>query len=66
MEVLIDRELVRKSAYLPDKLAELSYKNPDAALKLLRDWGEGRKPISQLWDETLAQLLKGGEQVERP
>lgn len=53
---LIDRETVRKNAYLPVKIAELSHKDPEAALQLLRDWGEGRKPVLHLWDEVVEKL----------
>ncbi|NIK67896.1 hypothetical protein [Paenibacillus sp. BK720] len=55
-ELPIDRELVRKRAYLPVKLAELSKEEPDEALDLLRAWGEGTKPITQLWDEASRAL----------
>lgn len=54
--MLIDPETIKKNTYLPVKLSELSRKNPEAALKLLQDWGEGNKPIKQLWDETLESL----------
>jgi hypothetical protein len=58
-ELPIDRELVRKRAYLPVKLAELSLADPNEALELLRAWGEGKKPITQLWDETGRALERG-------
>ncbi|WP_433958587.1 hypothetical protein [Cytobacillus horneckiae] len=54
--MLIDPETIKKNTYLPVKLSELSKTNPEAALQLLRDWGEGKKPIKQLWDETLSYL----------
>ncbi|XJZ25998.1 hypothetical protein ACF5W4_11350 [Bacillota bacterium Lsc_1132] len=53
---LIDPETIRKNAYLPVKLSELSKSNPEAAIQLLQDWGEGRKPVKQLWEEALLQL----------
>lgn len=53
---LIDPETVKKHAYLPVKLSELSKVNPDFALRILRDWGEGRKPVLQLWDEVIKEL----------
>lgn len=56
MKPLIDPETIKKNAYLPVKLSELSKVNPEAALQLLQDWGEGKKPIKQLWDETLLKL----------
>lgn len=54
----IDRELVHKRAYLPVKLAELSHKDQEAALRLLREWGAGKQPISQLWSEAVEALDK--------
>ena len=56
MKPLIDPETIKKNAYLPVKLSELSKANPEAALQLLQDWGEGKKPIKQLWDETISKL----------
>jgi hypothetical protein len=52
-DYIIDPEIVRKNAYLPVELAKLSYGNPEAALELLRAWGEGQKPITKLWDEAI-------------
>lgn len=46
------KELVRIYAYLPVKLSELSKVDPEAAIKLLQDWGEGKKTIRKLWKET--------------
>lgn len=54
--MIIDPEVVKKNAYLPVKLAELSRHNPEAALQLLQAWGEGSKTIKQLWKETSDQL----------
>jgi len=53
---MIDPETIKKNAYLPVKLSELSKKNPEAALQLLQDWGDGKKPVKQLWEETLQNL----------
>lgn len=53
---MIDPETVKKNAYLPVKLSELSRINPEAALQLLQDWGEGKKPVKKLWEETLQNL----------
>jgi hypothetical protein len=60
--MLIDPETVKKNAYLPVKLSQLSKTNPAAALSLLQDWGDGKKPIKQLWDETL-QLLENHQEL---
>ncbi len=46
------KELVRIYAYLPVKLSELSKVNPNAAIKILQEWGEGKKTIRKLWKET--------------
>ncbi|MED4553900.1 hypothetical protein P9305_14305 [Lysinibacillus capsici] len=46
------KELVRIYAYLPVKLSELSKVDPEAAIKLLQDWGVGKKTIRKLWKET--------------
>jgi DNA polymerase/3'-5' exonuclease PolX len=56
MKPLIDPETIKKNAYLPVKLSELSKENPEAALKLLQDWGDGKKTIKKLWEETLNLL----------
>lgn len=52
----IDMELVKKHAYLPVKLAQLSYVDSEGALRLLRQWGEGKKPVSSLWVEIIEAL----------
>lgn len=52
MRKLQFKELVRIYAYLPVKLSELSKVDPEAAIKLLQDWGEGKKTIRKLWKET--------------
>ena len=56
MKPIIDPEIVRKNAYLPVKLAELSKKDPVKALQLLQEWGEGKKTIKKLWEEISEQL----------
>lgn len=52
------KEAACKHAYMPTGLAELSYKQPKEALDLLRDWGEGRKPLETLYDEVITLLAK--------
>lgn len=54
----IDWELVHMMAYLPVKLAELSYRDQEAAIDYLRDWGEKKKEVPQLWDEVTEALAK--------
>ncbi|MFE3573903.1 hypothetical protein [Lysinibacillus sp. NPDC059133] len=46
-----NKDLIRMYAYLPVKLSQLSKENPNAAINLLQDWGEGRKTIRKLWKE---------------
>lgn len=48
---LINQELVRICAYLPDKLSALSKVNAEQAVNLLQDWGDGKKPLRILWQE---------------
>ena len=50
MQWPIDPEIIHKNAYLPVKLTELSRIDPDAALELLQAWGEGTKPVCDLWE----------------
>lgn len=52
----IDRDYIYKRATLHKKIAELSIKNPDAALAFLRDWAEGRKQVTPIWDEVTKAL----------
>lgn len=61
-QFLIDPETVKKNAYLPVKLAELSYQQPEAALRLLREWGEGKKPVKFLFEEVTDLLHKTNRQ----
>jgi hypothetical protein len=55
----IDMDLIRKNAYLPVKLAELSHINPTLTLELLRHWGACTKKIDVLWDEAVQALNEG-------
>lgn len=51
-----NEELVRMYAYLPVKLSELSKVDPEAAIKILQDWGSGAKSIRKLWETTINAL----------
>ncbi|MGG1599513.1 hypothetical protein [Paenibacillus naphthalenovorans] len=55
----IDREYIYKRATLHKKISELSYRDAEAALAFLREWAEGKKPVSQLWEEVAAALGAG-------
>jgi hypothetical protein len=47
----IDPEFLEKRRMIPAKIAELSYKNEEAAIKYLRIWGEKKMAITELFDE---------------
>lgn len=57
-QYLINPETVKQHAYLPVKLADLSYQQPEAVLRLLREWGEGKKPVRILYEEVTDLLDK--------
>lgn len=46
------KELIQMYAFLPVKLSDLSKVDSEAAIKLLQDWGEGKKTIRKLWEDT--------------
>lgn len=48
MPLPIDMDIIAKRKEIPEKLAELSYKNEKKALEYMRLWGEKKKPISEL------------------
>lgn len=52
----INMDLVRIRAALPIRLAELSRTDVDAAVSILQDWGDGAKPLKDLYNEVLDQL----------
>lgn len=52
----IDPEILRKSAAIPSKIAELSYKDENAAIKYLRIWGEKKLPVTELFNEISQEL----------
>lgn len=52
----IDRDYIFKRATLHKKISELSHRNPEAALKFLRDWAEGKKQVTPLWEEVTKAL----------
>lgn len=54
--MLIDPETIKKNAYLPVKLSQLSKVNPEAALNILQAWGDGKKPVKELWEDVVSQL----------
>lgn len=49
LEKTINMELVKMRAFLPEKLSELSRVNESLAMQLLREWGDGKKNLRDLW-----------------
>lgn len=69
MVLPIDLDLLKKREEIPSKLAELSYGNPNAAILLLRKWGEKKSPITELHKEICSCLsgalgLPGGGETK--
>jgi hypothetical protein len=52
----IDLEFLQKRAMIPVKIAELSYKNEEAAIKYMRIWGEKKMAITELFEELTSAL----------
>ena len=55
---MINKDLVRMTAYLPVKLAVLVDVNPELALQMMRHWGNGTKSIPEIWD-TVSDAVEG-------
>ncbi|MEY9976532.1 hypothetical protein [Lysinibacillus sp. RC79] len=53
---MFNKDLAKMYAYLPIKLSQLSKVDPNAALSIIQDWGDGRKDIRKLWKETIDSL----------
>lgn len=54
----INPETVKMRALLPAHLAKLSRVNEEAALELLRAWGEGTKSVKLIYSEVVEELNK--------
>ncbi|WP_078597145.1 hypothetical protein [Evansella clarkii] len=52
----IDPVILHKKMEIPKLIAELSYQDEKEALRLMREWGEKKKPITPMYDE-LTELL---------
>jgi hypothetical protein len=61
MTLPIDLDLLQKRKAIPEKLAQLSYANPEKAIQLLRKWGEKQVPITPLYEE-ISQALNSDAQ----
>lgn len=57
---MFEKDLARMYAYLPVVLSQLAKVNPDAALEIIQDWGDGRKDIRKLWDTAINALVDAG------
>jgi hypothetical protein len=52
----IDQEILKKRSMIPSKIAELSYRDQDAAIHYLRIWGERKMPVTELFQELVTVL----------
>jgi hypothetical protein len=60
----IDVELLNQKRMIPVKLAELSYIDPEATIRLLRIWGEKKMPITPLFNEIMSYFKDYKEEVK--
>jgi hypothetical protein len=56
MELPIDQEILKKRSMIPTKIAELSYRDQEAAIHYLRIWGERKMPVTELFHELVMAL----------
>jgi|GEM_PF-1493079 len=52
-------DTIRKRMNLPKLISDLANRDTAAALRILQEWGEGRKPVAQLWEEATDALERG-------
>jgi len=52
----IPMDIIRKSMEIPEKIAELSYKDESLAIKYMRIWGERKQPITILYEKITKEL----------
>lgn len=57
MVLPIDREILERRGALPGLLADLTEKDPEAALHYMRVWGRKEMPITPLF-ELLSQKVR--------
>lgn len=62
---MFEKDLARMYAYLPVVLSQLAKVNPDAALEIIQDWGDGRKDIRKLWDTAINALVDAGTDSDK-
>lgn len=58
MVLPIDREILERRCAIPDLLADLTEKEPEAALHYMRVWGRKEMPITPLFHELSKKLLE--------
>ncbi|MCY8579330.1 hypothetical protein MOE23_03710 [Bacillus haynesii] len=54
----VDPEFLKKRMAIPSKIAQLSYCDPEKAIKYIRIWGEHKKPVSELYTELINALIE--------
>ncbi|PPA71930.1 hypothetical protein [Jeotgalibacillus proteolyticus] len=54
----IDREVLEQRMAIPVLLAELSYKNTEKSVELMREWGEKKLPITPMYDKIVTEIVK--------
>jgi len=60
MPLPIDMDIIRKRQEIPEKIAALSYTDPQKAVKYIRLWGERKITISKIHAD-LSKDLKESE-----
>jgi len=54
----IDPEILQMKIEIPKLLAELSYRDQQEAIRLMREWGEKKRTINSMYEE-LNQIVNG-------
>ncbi|WP_416149458.1 hypothetical protein ACM26V_00210 [Salipaludibacillus sp. HK11] len=49
----IDPEILKKRMQIPKLLAKLSYQDEEEAIRLMRQWGEKKQPITSMYNELI-------------
>jgi hypothetical protein len=64
MTLPLDLDLLQKRREIPEKLAQLSYMDPEKAIQLLRKWGEKQVPIAPLYEEIIQALNSNAQKKQ--
>ncbi|MFX3616101.1 MAG: hypothetical protein ACE3JK_01045 [Sporolactobacillus sp.] len=65
----IDPIILEKRSQIPGKIAEISYKDKDEAIKFMRIYGEHKMPITPMYDkiceclDSLNEKVKGAMEI---